>query len=232
MRHMTMTNKPLPVRLFDPHEDFSIVEGRNLPHWTQAGALVFITWRTADSMPRCVIADWVRFRNDWLERRGIDPTDENWRVQLAKLPRELQDQFQALVFERWESRLDECHGKCVLRCSELSGIVADSLLHFDGDRYVMADFVVMPNHVHVLAAFPSEDDMKKQCDSWKHYTAVRINRQLKQKGRFWAVEDFDHLVRSEEQLVQLRQYIADNARNARLREGEYWHYSRSIARSD
>ena len=29
-------------------------------------------------------------------------------------------------------------------------IVADALRHFDGERYEMASFVVMPNHVHVL----------------------------------------------------------------------------------
>lgn len=223
-----MTDKPLPVRLFDPRDEFSIVAGRNLPHWTQAGALAFITWRTWDSMPRGVIAEWVRYRNDWLERRGIDPLNESWRIELAKLPRELQDQFHELVFERWESRLDECHGQCVLRRGELSKTVADSLLHFDGERYVMADFVVMPNHVHVLAALPTEDALHRQCDSWKHYTAVQINRHLKQKGRFWAVEDFDHLVRSEEQLVRLRRYIADNPLKAHLQVGEYRHYSRSV----
>lgn len=29
-------------------------------------------------------------------------------------------------------------------------IVADALRHFDGERYELASFVVMPNHVHVL----------------------------------------------------------------------------------
>ena len=33
----------------------------------------------------------------------------------------------------------------------LAQIVADSLLHFNGDRYWMGDLVVMPNHVHLLA---------------------------------------------------------------------------------
>jgi type I restriction enzyme R subunit len=65
-----------------------------------------------------------------------------------------------------EDFLDTCHGRCVLRRPELAKIVADSLLHFDGERYRMGDFVVMPNHVHLLASFPMEESMKLQCDSW------------------------------------------------------------------
>jgi len=38
----------------------------------------------------------------------------------------------------------------------------------------MGDFVVMPNHVHLLAAFPTVDAMKAACDSWLHYSAFRI----------------------------------------------------------
>jgi type I restriction enzyme R subunit len=49
--------------------------------------------------------------------------------------------------------------------------VADSLLHFDDERYRMGDFVVMPNHVHLLANFPTVEEMKAQSDSWLHYTA-------------------------------------------------------------
>jgi type I restriction enzyme R subunit len=99
--------------------------------------------------------------------------------------------------------------------------VADSLLHFDGERYRMGDFVVMPTHVHLPAAFATADAMTEQCDSWLHYTAFRINRAIGEKGKFWQQEPFEHLVRSLEQFDYLRQYIADNPRKARLKPGEY-----------
>jgi type I restriction enzyme R subunit len=116
----------------------------------------------------------------------------------------------------------------VLRRPELAGLVAKSLRHFDGERYLMLDFVVMPNHVHLLAAFPDEAAMLAQCESWKHYTATGINRALGQKGRFWQADAFDHLVRSERQFAYLRHYIADNPKKAGLRAGEYLHYSRPL----
>jgi type I restriction enzyme R subunit len=116
----------------------------------------------------------------------------------------------------------------VLRRPELSQIVADSLCHFDGDRYELTDFVVMPNHVHLLVAFPDEESLLKQCESWKHFTATQINRRLGRKGRFWQQDGFDHLVRTPERFEELRHYIADNPKRARLGPGEYIHYSKSL----
>ena len=92
--------------------------------------------------------------------------------------------FADFVSDRWNEHLDELEGACVLRKPRLAQIVAQCLRHFDGDRYVLDDFVVMPNHVHLLVAFPSEESQLAQCDSWKHYTAVQINRALGRRGDF------------------------------------------------
>ncbi len=85
----------------------------------------------------------------------------------------------------------------------------------------MGDFVVMPNHVHLLASFASEDSMVEQCDSWLNYSAFRINKSLGRKGKFWQQEPFDHLVRSVEQYEYLRKYIENNGKKARLNEDEF-----------
>jgi type I restriction enzyme R subunit len=100
-------------------------------------------------------------------------------------------------------------------------------MHFDGECYEMLDFVIMPNHVHVLATFEDELGMLKQCESWKHYTAVQINRALGLTGRFWQQDSFDHLVRHEGQFERLRRYIAENPVKARLGTGEYVYYQKS-----
>ena len=115
-----------------------------------------------------------------------------------------------------EMFIDECHGQCLLRQPKLAKIVADAFLHFDGLHYRLGDFIVMPNHVHLLAMFPSADALKSQCDSWLHYTARQINREIGGQGKFWQQEPFDHLVRTPEQYDYLRQYIAGNPRKAPL----------------
>jgi type I restriction enzyme R subunit len=221
-----MSDLLFPIRTFDPKDEYFVVERRDLPHWTQAGTVAFITWRTWDSIPKPVYIEWLRIRAGWLRKHGIDPDDKQWRERLTALDRSDQFQFRELLAERWEASLDECHGACVLRQPELAKIVADSLLHFDGDRYVVTDYVVMPNHVHLLAAFPTPETMLKQCDSWKHFTATQINRLLNRKGRFWEVDDFDHLVRGDAQFEYYRQYIAENPTRARLSRVEFAHYSR------
>ena len=55
---------------FDPKAEVEITE-RNLPHWFQPGAAMFLTFRTADSMPRDVIIRWQRELEEWLAARQL-----------------------------------------------------------------------------------------------------------------------------------------------------------------
>ena len=212
------------MELFDATQDVDIVS-RRLPHWSQAGAVAFLTWRTWDSMPEKVIRQWQSERDTWLHKHGINPSAPDWQARVARLEPALAKEMRQLLSDRWNDRLDECHGASVLRRPELSQIVADSLHHFNRDRYELTDFVVMPNHVHVLAAFPRSEAMLQQGESWKHFTATKINRVLGVKGRFWQQDGFDHLVRSQEQFEYLRDYIANNPIRANLKNGEYRLYS-------
>jgi type I restriction enzyme R subunit len=223
----------LPIRTFDRKDEFAIVERSGLPHWSQAGCLTFITFRTCDSLPRPVLHQWLKDRNAWLRTHDIEPLGSGWRRTIENLPPKQREEFRSSLSERWEAHLDDCHGECVLRKSALSAIVSNSLLHFDEHRYVLTDFVVMPNHVHLLASFASEKAMLEQCDSWKHFTAVQINRALGRTGRFWEEDQFDHLVRSEDWFAYYREYIAENPIRARLPVGEFIHFAKNLSpRSD
>ena len=215
------------MRFFNPHDELLIAQ-RKLPHWSQAGTVVFITWRSHDSMPRAVIDDWHADRNRWLIAHQIDPASQGWKALLHECSSGLIAEFHERFTTRWHDELDACHGACVLRLPELAKIVSDSLLHFDGDRYEMMDFVIMPNHVHFLAVFPDEHSMLVQCESWKHFTAAKINAATGIKGRFWQQDAFDHLVRHESQLGRLKTYIADNPLKARLHSGQYFHRPHSV----
>lgn len=54
-------------------------------------------------------------------------------------------------FGNWiQDALDRGHGECLLRDSANRVIVETALRFFDGKRYALGDFVIMPNHVHVL----------------------------------------------------------------------------------
>jgi REP element-mobilizing transposase RayT len=207
------------MRFFDPNDKLLITQ-RKLPHWAQAGSVVFITWRTADSMPKIIIERWRADRNRWLVAHDIDPTQKGWKMHVQQLPPEQMLEYHEHFTTRWHDELDACHGACLLERPEIAEVVANSLLHFDGDRYEMLDFVIMPNHVHLMGCFPDRESMLAQCDSWKHFTAREINRRIGASGRFWQQDSFDHLVRHEGQFRRLQDYIAQNPAKARLRSDQ------------
>ncbi|MBI3862255.1 MAG: transposase [Planctomycetia bacterium] len=211
--------------LFDRESDVRITAG-NLPHWYQPGVTYFVTFRTEDSIPKDVVELWYRRRNDWLLRHRINSHDPNWKAKLRALSFAQQQEFHATFSQEYEECLDRGIGACVLKRPELAKIVADSLRHFDGDRYHLGDFVVMPNHVHVLVCLLGDTEIESQCYSWKKFTATQLNRALGNPGRFWQEESFDHLVRSLDQFEYLQRYIAANPIKARLAVGEYVHYER------
>jgi len=207
-------------RLLDREQEVVRME-HSRPHWMQAGTITFITMRLADSIPRDVILRWDRERLAFLRLRGIDCID--WRAGREHLSVVDRADFDKCFGRRREDALDTCRGKCQLRYPIAAKVVADSLMNFDNKRYLMGDFVVMPNHVHLLAAFPDSNSMSKQCYSWMKFSATRINRINGDRGSLWQEEPFDHLVRSESQLTYLRDYIERNPKKAKLRNGEFLH---------
>ncbi len=206
--------------LFDPNNDFQITAGSNLPHWFQPKVTYFITFRTEDSLPIGVAQRWYTERTAWLAQHGITTSAPDWKDKLADLPKRHRKHFHETFSRQYMENLDKGLGACVLSRPELSKIVADSLLFFDGDRYHIGDFVVMPNHIHLLVCLLEGTNLLKQCRSWKKFSANRINKALDITGRFWQEESFDHLVRSPEQFCAIQQYIRKNP--SHLQNGEYF----------
>jgi REP element-mobilizing transposase RayT len=161
---------------FDRNEPVDHLSG-NLPHWRQRGATYFITFRTADSLPKERLNEWVAER----------------AVSLRNNPEPHSKAQQQEYWERFPARfhywLDQGYG-------ELRKIVENGLRYFDVDRYKLDEFVVMPNLVHALLAPLGEHLLSSIVHSWKSFTANRINKVLGRTRAFWQKESFDHVVRS------------------------------------
>src|SRR4029077_8985628 len=182
---------------------------RNLPHWEQPDATYFVTFRLADAVPQNILCQWKEELETW---RNFHP--EPWDVRTNY---EYQKRFQD-GREHW---LDQGHGECILKKSDLAEIVVNALRHFDHDRYVLDAFVVMPNHVHVLVSLAEGQPLADVLHSWKSFSAKAINHQLGRSGRIWQEESYHRIVRDWNELVRYRDYIARNPENAKLREGEF-----------
>ena len=205
--------------VFDPNAEVHISE-EHRPHWAQAGAITFVTMRLIDSIPKEVVQRWHHERIDFLCRHGIDCA-RDWKAGRDRLDARARKAFDQHFNRARETTLDECIGNCELANPIAAAEVAKSLMHFDDDRYLMGDFVIMPNHLHCLVVFHEADRMRKQCGEWMRFTARKINRLLGRNGELWYEEPFDHLIRSESQLVYLRKYIAENPRKANLKPDQF-----------
>ena len=214
--------------LFDPEAE-TVISHRQLPHWFQPGVATFITFHTADSMPRKVVLAWQAELRHWLQQHGFEWPEIETLPDAEQLPPALRTSFQIQRYRIWQWKLDACHGECVLRRRELAQIVMETLQFFDEDRYDLDSAIIMPNHVHLIAQFRAPVTLRKQCTSWLHYSARKINSKLGRRGVFWQSETFDHLIRSEEQFHYLRHYIAENGRKARLPEQDYLYWSRGAS---
>ena len=92
-------------------------------------------------------------------------------------------------------------------------------------HYALHAFVVMPNHVHLLAT-PSVP-LPKLMKSLKGITAKRANAILALTGnRFWQEESYDRLVRNQQEFENIRNYIEANPVRAGLaREASEYRWS-------
>ena len=205
--------------LIDPNGELTVREGK-LPHWFQPGVTYFVTFRTEDSVPQKLLRAWHKRRDEWLRCNGFDPSSLTWKARLRESP-DAEREYNTRFTREFMNYLDRGYGACLLRDERFSNVVAKSLRSFDGVRYLLADFVVMPNHVHLLACLIGETEIERQCKSWKRFMATEINREFGRRGRFWQEECFDHLVRSNSQFEYLQRYIAENPVKARLQPVEY-----------
>jgi len=144
------------------------------------------------------------------------------------LPRASSDNARILR-RRIEVYLDRGDGRACLRDPRIAGLVQDALCHFDGTRYHLHAWVVMPNHVHILLAMAAGDDLSSVVQSWKSYTAKAANRILGRTGTFWQADYFDRYIRDERHFAAVAAYIDEHPVKAGLcSAGEAWPY-RSVA---
>jgi len=196
-----------PVDLTDPLLGASLKKSNFLPHLTADGATYAVTFRLADSMPASLLRQWMKER-DRLVQDAERETPERTRAERARLD--------SALAEKVEAYLDAGHGACWLAQPGIAGIVAEALRHFDGERYSLDAWCVMPNHVHVVVRPHAGHCLPDILHSWKSFTATAANKRLERSGAFWQREYFDRLIRDETEFVNQVAYVLDNPVQAGL----------------
>ena len=192
------------------------IRRRNLPHWEVHGATYFLTYRLADALPSGVLRELEVACEAWLKHQGLRN-----RSEVKKLSPLKRCEFRTVLREEEERWLDAKHGACILREDCARKPVVESFREFDGKRYSLDGFVIMPNHVHVLVLPFSGWSLAEIIGTWKKFSSRRINQILGTTGPVWLEETHDHIVRDAYELSVYRRYIEDNPAKARLRAREY-----------
>jgi REP element-mobilizing transposase RayT len=162
-----------------------------LPHFDGTAAIQSITFRLADSLP--------------------EETLRRIEKELQQGPDDLRVADRRRRIEGW---LAAGMGSCALRHPRLAELLQDTLLRWDGDRYRLLGWCVMPNHVHVLIE-PSAE-LGKIVQSWKSFTGRWAKTHARELGirlsedSFWLREYWDRYIRDERHFRQTLEYIHRN----------------------
>jgi putative transposase len=168
-----------------------------LPHFDAGAVVQTVTFRLADSLPR-----------DFYEKAAAVAANDIER---------------AVLLERG---IDQGRGNCILSDSRNAEIVRGALQYFDGDRYRLLAWVIMPNHVHTMIEQMEGHSLTGILHSWKSYSAHAINKTRSSNRRVWSPDYFDRYVRNEDHYAHVKYYIEYNPVKARLVETpEDWPYS-------
>jgi REP element-mobilizing transposase RayT len=172
------------------------------PHFDGPGVTQHVCFHLFDSLPQSVLDRW----RAELRTRPQKEADLEWRKRIQKL-------------------LDTGYGSCFLKDDRLAEIIESALLHFDGERYVLHAWCVMPNHVHTLFTPTAEFSMSKVVHSWKSFTAHECNNILGRTGQFWAREPYDRYIRNNRHFNNALSYIENNPVKAGLcKKAEDWRW--------
>ena len=169
----------------------------SVPH-RENKALQSITFRLYDSLPKEVIED-IKLKLD------IKKEDSSYNI----------NQYQRLRQKIAEYE-DAGYGQCFLRDERIAAVMQNTLKHFDGERYQLICWCIMPNHVHVLIEVNEGWSLSRIMHGWRSYTANEANRILGRTGKFWMEEYYDRYIRNDNHLQKTINYILNNPANAGL----------------
>ena len=164
-----------------------------LPHFEAGSLPQHICFRLADSLPQSLL--------------------QHWDDELRRLPETERHNERR---RRIETALDQGRGECLLRRPDVAALARDALLQFDGDRYHLHGWVIMPNHVHALATLRGDNTLSGVVHAWKSYTAHRQNHILGRSGALWSADYFDRFMRDEAHFAATLDYIHWNPVRAGL----------------
>jgi len=120
--------------------------------------------------------------------------------------------------------------KCLFQSPSAADLFVEVLYHYRGqDKYLLHEFVVMPDHFHLIIT-PAET-LERSLQLIKGGFSFRVKKELGFGGEIWQTSFYDHRVRDGEEYGRMRSYIHQNPVRTRLvSSAELYPYSSANAR--
>ncbi len=186
--------------------------GRFLPHWHVDGGIFFVTYSLRDAVPTHQLKAMSKEREHRVHK--LEQAGEL----TPKLLREIDDEY----LMRADELLDEHWGSRLLEEQAAAEIVAEAFEFFDGERYDLISWVIMPTHIHAALRARLQWRLSDIVGSWKSFTAKEIKKALGlSQKHVWQNDYYDRLVRTVEGLDRTREYIWENPENAGFEDWEW-----------
>lgn len=136
-----------------------------------------------------------------------------------------------LLWKRVEAYVDAGRGACWLGRSDVANLLTDHLLAMHGKLFDLKSWVIMPNHVHLLAGIGWQINLAQVMKQLKGASARDINGLVGRSGTLWFREYFDRYIRDEEHYANTVGYIERNPIKAGLcLAPEDWPFSSASCR--
>jgi REP-associated tyrosine transposase len=117
--------------------------------------------------------------------------------------------------------------RALFRVAEIAESVVQTVKHYrDRGEYLLHEYVLMPDHLHVMITPSSTNSLEKSMQFIKGGSSYRLNQQRGQKIDLWNAGFHDWTIRDIADWQAKAQYIRENPVKAGLVErAEDWPYS-------
>lgn len=101
--------------------------------------------------------------------------------------------------------------KAILQSDRMATLLVNVLLHYKHEgKYLLHEFVVMPNHFHVLITPTPPTTLERAIQFIKGGFSYRGKKELGYFGEIWQTSFYDHRVRDPTEYARFREYIHMN----------------------
>ena len=169
---------------------------RDLPHWDDPGRRQTLIYRLWDSIPQSKIQE--------IERLAAENKWDAGDYTLRRL---------------MEESLHHGYGCGLLKYPEIAKIVLQTWLKFDGKAYDLYEWVIMPNHVHLLIhARGGGVSLGSFIGYIKGRTSYKLGKY--KNSNIWQRGYYDHIIRGRADYQNTWDYIENNP--AKWADDEYY----------